>query len=34
MIQQIIQILPNLTKERFYVKYQTLEHKAWGKDVL
>lgn len=34
VIQQIIQILPNLTKERFYVKYQTLEHKAWGKDVL
>ena len=34
VIQQIIQALPALTKERIYVKYQTLEHKAWGKDVL
>ena len=34
VISEILKVLPALRKERIYVKYDTLKHKAWGKDVL
>ena len=31
-VEAIVKALPTIDKSRIYVKYQTLTHKAWGKD--
>jgi len=32
-IDTIINAIPEVQRDRVYVKYQTLEFKAWGKDI-
>lgn len=32
-IDAIVDALPVIPRDRIYVKYQTLDHKAWGKEL-
>lgn len=33
VIETIVKNIPTIDKSRIYVKYQTLEFKAWGKEI-